>query len=230
MKPREINEVLKKCPLAYIAWGAHEWHGVHNPVGLDALKAHSLALELCGKTGGVVLPPVYAGFKTMKTAAGCRHTLEFSREIVGRYLYEHLENLREEKFKAVVVIMGHYGSNHVAAIRETITKFNQQYNYPKVMAIADYEPASWVNIQGGDHGGKNETSLMMHYRPELVDLSRLPKRPLDAQDGISPNAAEASREHGAMLAKVFVEQAEPKIIEFFRQAVDSYPKEIVSGD
>jgi creatinine amidohydrolase len=26
-----------------------------------------------------------------------------------------------------------------------------------------------------DHAGRNETSLMMHYRPELVDIGQLPR-------------------------------------------------------
>ena len=39
-------------------WSQQEWHGVHNPVGLDTLKAYALTMELCKVTGGVVLPPV----------------------------------------------------------------------------------------------------------------------------------------------------------------------------
>ena len=66
MKPRELNGMLRECPVAYLVWGSHEWHGVHNPVGLDTLKAYHLALALCQVTGGVVLPPVYCGYQTMK--------------------------------------------------------------------------------------------------------------------------------------------------------------------
>jgi len=231
MCPAEINSVLRDCPLAYLVWGSHEWHGVQNPVGLDTLKAYYMTLELCGETGGIVLPPVYCGYQTMKPWARFRHTFEFSRELVTQFVYGHLENLYDEGFKAMVIVMGHYGGRHVEAVKEGVSRFTEKHRYPRVLAITDYEPASWVDVKGGDHGGKNETSLMMHFRPDLVDLSRLPAGPftVDSQ-GCSPNAPEASEEHGAMLAQVFVEQATPKVRELLAEAVSGWPEAVANGD
>ncbi len=231
MRPREINRVLRECPLAYLVWGAHEWHGVHNSVGLDTLKAYRMVLDLCAETGGVVLPPVYCGYQTMKPWARCRHTFEFSKNLVTQYVFEHLENLYEEGFKAMVVVMGRYGGKHVEAVKEGVARFTEKYRYPKVMAMTDYEPASWINVQGGDHAGKNETSLLMHYRPDLVDLSRLPEGPLDhKRDGCTPNAKEATPEHGAFLAETFVRQAAPKVKELLREAVTEWPAEVATWE
>ncbi len=231
MKPVEINQVLRECPLAYLVWGSHEWHGVHNPVGLDTLKAYHMTLELCRVTGGVVLPPVYCGYQTMKPWQGFHHTFEFSKDLVRKYVYEHLENLYEEGFRVIVVIMGHYGGKHVEAVKAGVADFTELHDYPKVLAITDYEPASWINVQGGDHAGKNETSLMMHFRPELVDLSLLPDGELDSRrEGCSPNAKEATPEHGEMLARVFIEQVEPRIRKLLDMAVASWPREIATGD
>lgn len=231
MKPRELNAVLREAPLAYLAWGALEWHGVQNPVGLDALKAYYMAQELCRETGGVVLPPVYCGYQTMKPWARFRHTFEFPRELVEQLLFEYLQNLYDEGFKAVVIIMGHYGGKHVEAIKRAVAHFCEQHQYPRLLAITDYEPASWVEVSGGDHAGKNETSLMMHFRPDLVDLSRLPAGELVfSRDGVTTNAKEATPEHGAMLARVFVEQAAPKVRELLREAMAGWPKEVATGD
>ena len=231
MKPGQINAVLRECPIAYLPWGAHEWHGVHNPIGLDALKAHYMALELCRETGGVVLPPVYCGYQTMKPWAGFRHTLEFSRELVRQLLYEYLENLYDEGFKVTVLIMGHYGNKHVEALKEAVERFTEKHRYPKVLAITDYEPASWAGVEGGDHAGKNETSLMLHFRPDLVDLSRLPARELDfGRDGCTVNAKEATAERRAMLARLFVEQAAPKVRALLAEALAQWPREVASGD
>lgn len=230
LRPAQINNVLRECPLAYIVWGAHEWHGVHNPIGLDTLKAYHMTLDLCRETGGVVLPPVYCGYQTMKPWARFGHTLEFAKDLVNQFLFEHLENLYEEGFKAIVVIMGHYGAKHVDTIKAAVERFTEKHRYPRVLAMTDYEPASWVGVSGGDHAGKNETSLMMHFRPDLVDLSRLPEGELEhSREGCTPNAKEASPEHGAMLASVFVEQAAPKVRELLREAVDGWPKEVATG-
>jgi len=231
MLPHEINRVLRERPIAYLVWGSHEWHGVHNPVGLDTLKAWYMALDLCRETGGVVLPPVYCGYQTMKPWAGFRHTLEFSKDLVTRFVYEHLENLYAEGFKVIVVVMGHYGAKHVEAVKAGVAAFTERHRYPRVLAITDYEPASWINVRGGDHAGKNETSLMMHYRPDLVDLSRLPDRPLDhRRDGCTPDAGEASPEHGAFLARTFVEQAAPKVRELLAEATAEWPNRLENGD
>ena len=232
MKPREINHVLRKAPIAYLVWGAHEWHGVHNAVGLDTIKAYHLALDLCRETGGVVLPPVYCGYQTMKVWMGFRHTFEFSKNLVTQYVHEHLENLYEEGFRVMVVLMGHYGGKHVEAVRAGVAQFTEKHSYPKVLAITDYEPASWVNVKGGDHAGRNETSILMHYRPELVDLDRLPEGALDhARDGCTPDAKEASAEHGAFLAKTFVKQAAPKVRELLEETLSKWtPDDLATGD
>ncbi len=231
MRPREINAVLRESPIAYLVWGAHEWHGVHNPVGLDTLKAYHMALDLCGETGGVVLPPVYCGYQTMKPWMGFHHTFEFSKSLVTQFVFEHLENLYDEGFKMIVVLMGHYGGKHVEAVREGVAQFTEKHRYPKVLAITDYEPAGWVNVRGGDHAGMNETSLLLHYRPELVDLAELPEGELiHARDGCSVNAKEATAEHGAFLAKTFVEQAAPKVRELLAEALRDWPAEISRGE
>lgn len=230
LRPHQINDILRETPLAYLVWGAHEWHGVHNPVGLDTLKAYYMTLELCRETGGVVLPPVYCGYQTMKPWGGFRHTFEFPRDLVTQYVYEHLENLYQEGFKAIVVVMGHYGGKHVEAVKEGVARFTEKHRLPRVMAITDYEPAGWVEVKGGDHAGKNETSLMLHFRPELVDLSRLPPGELDsAREGCTADAKEASAEHGAMLARLFVEQAAPRVRALLREALEEWPAEIATG-
>lgn len=231
MLPAEINQVLRECPLAYLVWGSHEWHGVHNCVGLDTLKAYAMALDLCRETGGVVLPPVYCGYQTMKPWARCRHTFEFSKGLVTQYVFEHLENLYEEGFKAMVIVMGHYGGKHVEAVKAGVETFTEKHRYPKVLAITDYEPASWIGVKGGDHAGRNETSLMLHYYPDLVKLSRLPEGAIDSKrEGCTDTAGEATAEHGAMLARVFVEQAAPKVRELLRGALAEWPAEVATGD
>ena len=231
MKPAEINKMLRTCPVAYLVWGAHEWHGVHNPVGLDTLKAYHMTLELCRATGGVVLPPVYCGYQTMKPWRGFRHTLEFSKDLVRRHVHEHLENLHEEGFRVLVVVMGHYGAKHVETIKAGVADFTEKHAYTKVLAITDYEPASWIHVKGGDHAGKNETSLMMHFRPDLVDLSLLPDGEVDSKrEGCSSDAKQATPEHGEMLVRVFVAQAAPRIRELLVEAEASSPREIATGD
>ncbi len=221
--PHRLDKIIEECPFAIIPWGAHEWHGPHNALGLDTLKAYYMALDLCDEVGGVVLPPVYCGYQTMKPWRGFRLTLEFTRETVYSLLLQHLEQLYDEGFVLMLVLMGHYGNKHVETIQEATQRFNDCHNKARAVAWQDYLPAGWVNVRGGDHAGKNETSLLMHYRPDLVDLSQLPADGEIAPEiyGISgDDPREATAEHGKMLAELFVEQAAPKIREMLAEVME----------
>ena len=46
LRPGQIVERRKKCPIVYIPLGTIEWHGVHNPTGADTLQAEGIALYL----------------------------------------------------------------------------------------------------------------------------------------------------------------------------------------
>lgn len=211
MLPHEYEAARAAAPIAYLPWGAHEWHGTHNALGLDSLKAHHLCLELAKKTGGVVFPPVYCGFMTMKPHGGFGMTLEFGVELVKENARQYLAQLADEKFKVIVLLMGHYGSDHVKALKGVTAEFNAAHPNLRVLAIADYEATRGF---AADHAGKNETSQMLYFRPELVDLVRLPEGEVDwKKDGVSPPNPRhhASKEYGRQIVEAFVRELVPKI-------------------
>jgi len=59
MFPWEFAQALASTPIAYLPLGVLEWHGEHNAVGLDALKAHAVCVGAAQRSGGIVLPPIY---------------------------------------------------------------------------------------------------------------------------------------------------------------------------
>lgn len=222
-RPQQLDRIIEECPFAIIPWGAHEWHSLHAAVGLDTLKAYHMALDLCAEIGGVVLPPVYCGYQTMKPWRDFRHTLEFTRETVYYLLLQHLEQLYDEGFRVMLVLMGHYGGKHVENIQEVVKRFCDCHARARAVAWQDYLPASWVDVKGGDHAGVNETSLLMHYRPDLVDLSQLPAEgelPMEVYGIGGEDPRKASPEHGRYLAELFVAQAAPKIREMLAEVLE----------
>lgn len=171
--PQEFEEELARHPVAYVPWGALEWHGRHLPLGLDSLKAHSLCELVAGTVGGIVVPPIWCGFSTLGEN-GLPHTLEFHRETVMLLLREYLQQLAGIGFKLIVVLTGHYGPKHVAALVEAANTFTVSGDFPGtvVWVLPEYELARGVGYHG-DHAAKWETSLMMRLRPELVKIERL---------------------------------------------------------
>ena len=156
-KPEDYRRAKDTAPIAYIPWGAHEWHGKQNPLGLDTLKAHGMCMALCAETGGVVFPEVYCGHDTMKTGVGFDCTLEFSEECVKLLAVNYLEQLAHEGFKVIVIVMGHYGRKHIEAIYQTVADFNERQDAGVALAFPDFEFTASDGFPG-EHGACFETS------------------------------------------------------------------------
>jgi creatinine amidohydrolase len=212
LRPAQIEVIRAATPIAYLPWGALEWHSYHNPIGLDGLKARKLCEALAQEIGGVVLPPVYTGTDTIKPFKGFHHTLEHKVETVRALCSEYLEQLADEAFKVIILVTGHYGGKHVEAIKETAAKFAAAHPDVRVWALADWEPHE--GYFEPNHAAFGETSYLMFLHPETVDLSLLPvdrEATLD-EDGVwGEDPRKSSAEAGAKMLAVFVEQALPKI-------------------
>ena len=61
LRPKELVARREDLPLAYLGLGILEWHGLHNPLGLDGVKADGVAKYLANSIGGVVMPPLFWG-------------------------------------------------------------------------------------------------------------------------------------------------------------------------
>ena len=61
LRPAQIVARRTAYPVAYLPLGTIEWHGEHNPVGLDSLKMHALLVRCAREIGGLVFPPLHYG-------------------------------------------------------------------------------------------------------------------------------------------------------------------------
>lgn len=61
MLPHEILARRRKFPAAFIGLGGLEWHGEHQAVGLDALKAETLCELAAARSGGFAFPTLWYG-------------------------------------------------------------------------------------------------------------------------------------------------------------------------
>ncbi len=221
MQPYMIDKVLKETPVAYIPWGALEWHGKHLAIGNDGLKAEAICYKAAERTGGVVLPTIWMGYQTMQLY-GFRRTLEFRKETVQQVLTEFLGQLSFEGFRVIVVLTGHYGWKHLAALKETASHFSS-ISPTKVWVFAEYEVVPEdvppeLNYRG-DHAAKWETSILMYLRPELVDMSRLSpdlNEKLEGVGGEDPRIS-ASPELGEKIVKIILEGIEKKVKELLEE-------------
>ncbi len=212
LRPDQIAAIQKIVSIAYIPWGALEWHSYHAPVGLDGIKAHGLCEALAKETGGVVLPTIYVGTDTIKPFKGFKHTIEHNSSTVTTLCGEYLAQLADEGFRVIVLIMGHYGEGHLEAIAKAVAQFSEENPDIGIWAFPDSEP-----LKGSfpaNHAARGETSFQLLFQPEIVDLSMLPperETTLD-DDGVwGEDPRKASAEEGQQMLEVFLRNALPRI-------------------
>lgn len=198
MRPAELEETSKTCPLAWIPVGTLEWHGRHLPVGLDALKAHAICERIAQKSGGVVLPPNYFSLSGMLFP----WTFKYDPVTIARMTHVTLKKLRKNGFKVIFIITGHYPSDHVLLLM-AVAEWFMTFNDAVVVVLPEFAMAKESGYNG-DHAAKWETSLMMELFPELIEKDEMDKyRDLSGFEmffkgvhGENP-AISASRELGA---------------------------------
>lgn len=191
MRPGQIIEARDRTPVAYLPIGPLEWHGPHLPYGVDPLHAHVLAVACARETGGVVLPMLPLGTETFIDPERLRHrgflgherivgmdfpgfplpSLYVEESALGVAVRELIRGLKRQLFRVIVIVNGHGAPNHRAMLNR--------------LAIEESEPGQVAVILTGalldtrlrGHAELRETSYMMAYFPETVDLGVLPPLP-----------------------------------------------------
>lgn len=211
LRPAQIETIREHALVAYLPWGALEWHSYHAPVGLDGMQALGQCCALAEATGGVVLPPVYIGTDTIKPFKGFPHTIEHEAETVRALCREFLHGLADEAFRVVVIVTGHCGGGHVDALRETVEAFAEERDDIGVLLVPSFEPTQ--ETYPSNHAARGETSYQLLFDPEPVDLSLLPDRaPTLDEDGVwGDDPRTASADEGAAILALFLERTVPTI-------------------
>ncbi len=172
MRPDQIDAAKEKCPAIYVPFGAMEWHGYHNPTGLDCLKAHEQLVGLATRVGGVVYPPIYLG-------SGSGHheypnTYMVEAEPMKAVTVELLQKFQANGYEKAILLSGHY-PNPDKYLESAVEEFNA--TNPSMQTLVLLE--CWVEGVGGDHAAKNETSYMLYLDPTTVDMQQLDREPRD---------------------------------------------------
>lgn len=202
MRPAEIEAAAKACGTLFLPLGTIEWHGFHNTVGVDAVKAHDLCVRAAQRGGGVVAPALFGGVGGLNEP--WTFVMEPEDEIRSVLLKGWVEKLCREAvrngFKAVIVLTGHYGAAQQIVVRDVAVRMTQELGLP-VLGTPEYMLALDEGYRG-DHAAWGETALMMYLEPGSVDLSRLGNPPHKGVFGRDPR--EATIEDGKRVAETII--------------------------
>ena len=226
MFPDELEAAFKTCPVVYFPYGLCEPHGPQNAVGLDALKAHGIAVRTAHKHGGIVAPPDYWHIHEIGGYA------LWSERSVGQSKrswltcmppWQHFKNIcyhiRQADtlgFHAAILLTGHYGPNWQDL--KTLCELIQPHVGMRLYSLPDFEANQPGfdndNNSGGDHAGKVETSLLWAMEPDCVDISRLPpKSEPGPHFAMGQNVRESNRQIGERMVNDEIEWLGNKVRE-----------------
>ncbi|MHC4229641.1 MAG: creatininase family protein, partial [Planctomycetota bacterium] len=187
MRPGQLEAAGRRFPVAYVPFGCIEWHGKHLPLGTDALKAHGILVKCAERYGGVVFPPVYF------------HS-GFDQDHLVPVITNLFQRLKASGFRVIIGVSGHNVKQQIEMIDKALEPVVADGS---VVGVGLWE----ISLSRGpesntDHAAKWETSDMMFFYPDTVDLSELgtgplaPKmKPPDGIGGLDPRE-HASKEVG----------------------------------
>jgi creatinine amidohydrolase len=179
----EVKAYLKKDSVIILPFGSTEQHGLHLPLGNDALVAIRLAEDAARATKTIVAPPCWYGWSPHHMAYP--GTISLVPETLTRLLYEVLRSLIFHGFKRLIVINGHRKANlpplEIACSRiRNETGAYVTIADPFFLAETTAREIRESPPGGIGHAEELETSHMMHIFPELVDIKKavknLPKK------------------------------------------------------
>jgi creatinine amidohydrolase len=153
--------------------GAVEAHGPHLPLAADILQPMAVAEEVSAKTGALIAPPIHYGLCGSTRLYPGSITTGF--DSLRAYVRDILADLHRNGVRLVVVLSGHAGREHMAALRLAAQEVVAATGLD-VAVLSDYDIVygSTLVPRGDGHAGTVETSRVMRLRPDLVKA--LPKR------------------------------------------------------
>ncbi|MCE5206567.1 MAG: creatininase family protein [Porphyromonadaceae bacterium] len=169
----EVSE--QKYDLAILPWGAFEPHNHHLPYLTDCILSYEIACDCADQAYNrgvtcMVLPPVWFGSQNVGqwNKPFCVHTRSETQKAI---LSDIVTSLHGQGFRKLVIINGHGGNTFKPYIRDLAMTF-PDFRIVVVDWWSIVPTNGYFEEKPDEHAGEQETSVMLHYHPELVAMYR----------------------------------------------------------
>lgn len=167
-----LNKSNRTCILPI---GILEKHGPHVPIGSDLIRVREYAARATQKEYAVVFPDYFYG--QINEAKHQPGVFALPERVVWDLLENTCDEIARNGFNKIIIVNGHGGNPEL--IQYFIqTRLEKERNY----AVYFFQPSSdsafnkeqmklrRSDLSGDQHAGEKETSELMYFRPELVQL------------------------------------------------------------
>jgi creatinine amidohydrolase len=171
----EYQDIDPEKVIAILPTAAIEQHGPHLPVGVDTMIAEGMLGELlqaCPDDLDIRILPVQAVGKSNEHLHA-KGTLTLSAENALRIWTEIGLSVARTGVRKIVIVNSHGGNLDLISILARELRVQAGMLAVKCQwGNFGTPPGLYSNTEAhfGIHGGDRETSLMLHFRPELVEL------------------------------------------------------------
>lgn len=224
MTMSEFKKGVRKSSVLIVPFGTVEAHGTHLPLNTDTFVIREAVARVAGRNMSVFMaPPIQYGVCT--STGPHPGTIGITASTLRLLAADIVKSGYEQGFRNIMLVSGHGGSIHVAALKEAAEELVSRLDGLKMAAFSIYEligreASEIAETKNDSHAGELETSLMLHLAARLVkgrskeEYPDFP-RPLILKDKLKywPGAVwgdpgKATAEKGERLFNAMVEKLE----------------------
>lgn len=180
MTSPEFLRGLEQTRTVLVPIGATEQHGPHLPLGTDTFQAVDVCRRLAERRPVFVAPAIPYG--VCRSGGDHPGTIGIATATLKILLLDLVESLYRQGLRHFVILSGHAGGTHNAALLDTGEQALARLPEARIAVLSEYDlvseaAAELVETEGDSHAGEIETSRMLATRPEMVKGGAEPETP-----------------------------------------------------
>ena len=163
----------ERYDLAILPWGATEPHNGHLPYCTDMLASQAIAFDTAAGAAArgvhaMVLPGVPFGSQNpgQSDLPFCIHTTQATQTAILRDI---VRSLKRQGISKLLIINGHGGNSFKGMIRD-LAEEDASFVICSSEWYTFIPRSEYFGEKVDDHAGEQETSVMLHYYPDLVRM------------------------------------------------------------
>lgn len=171
----DMAAAIERSGIAILPIGAMEQHGAHLPLATDTILASGVAECVADQLDAILLPAISYG--EAWNNSDFTGTMSLSPETLRAILRDLGREWHRVGGRALIVMNGHFGNSAPIdlAARDLLTELKLpvlNLDYPNLSDLAEHICHSKPAAPGFYHADEVETSMMLVFAPELVDMDR----------------------------------------------------------
>ena len=179
---------VREGAVVFLPCGATEQHGPHLPLGTDALLASAISADVAARVGGLVAPALSYGYKSQPKCGGGQHfcgTTSLDGATLSALVRDAVREFHRHGVRRLVLVLGHYENQWFVAegIQLALRDLGpdaglevmrlEHWDFCHEQTLTDIFPEGFPGF-ALEHAAVIETSLMLHFHPQLVALEKIP--------------------------------------------------------